>query len=244
MAIAFDATSKSGTGTFTTTATWSHTITGTDTYLVVFLDDESGDGAVSVTYNGVAMTQLIKLNLSGTGIYQYMYGLANPATGVNNVVATLTGGHAGFALATSYSGAQQTTPADATVSNTSASTSSPFTTTITTLADNCWTIMGSRSNIGASAGTGSTFRNSRSGADGNDHGIYDSNGAITPAGNYSMGLTFSGTAAPIGTVMVSIAPVAPSGPANMKTYNTNPKANVKSIDTNLIANVKTFDTNA
>jgi len=35
-----------------------------------------------------------------------------------------------------------------------------------------------------------------------------------------------------------------SGPANLKTYNTNVKANIKSMNTNLIANVKTFDTNA
>lgn len=35
-----------------------------------------------------------------------------------------------------------------------------------------------------------------------------------------------------------------SGPANLKTYNTNVAANIKSIDTNLIANVKTLDTNA
>ena len=34
-----------------------------------------------------------------------------------------------------------------------------------------------------------------------------------------------------------------SGPANLKSYNTNLKANIKSIDTNLIANVKSFDTN-
>jgi hypothetical protein len=35
----------------------------------------------------------------------------------------------------------------------------------------------------------------------------------------------------------------PAGPANLKTYNTNPKANIKTIDTNPIANVKTLNTN-
>jgi len=35
-----------------------------------------------------------------------------------------------------------------------------------------------------------------------------------------------------------------SGPANLKSYNTNVKANIKSINTNAIANVKSFDTNA
>lgn len=38
--------------------------------------------------------------------------------------------------------------------------------------------------------------------------------------------------------------VAASGPANLKSYNTNLKANIKSINTNLIANVKTLNTNA
>lgn len=36
---------------------------------------------------------------------------------------------------------------------------------------------------------------------------------------------------------------AASGPANLKTYNTNLKANIKTINTNPIANVKTLDTN-
>lgn len=36
----------------------------------------------------------------------------------------------------------------------------------------------------------------------------------------------------------------PSGPANLKTYNTNAKANIKTINTNPIANVKTLNTNA
>lgn len=41
-----------------------------------------------------------------------------------------------------------------------------------------------------------------------------------------------------------LAWTVPSGPANLKSYNTNLKANIKSINTNLIANVKTLDTNA
>jgi hypothetical protein len=36
----------------------------------------------------------------------------------------------------------------------------------------------------------------------------------------------------------------PSGPTNLKSYNTNLKANIKSINTNPIANVKSLDTNA
>lgn len=35
-----------------------------------------------------------------------------------------------------------------------------------------------------------------------------------------------------------------TGPANLKSYNTNLKANIKSINTNLIANVKSLNTNS
>ncbi len=35
-----------------------------------------------------------------------------------------------------------------------------------------------------------------------------------------------------------------AGPANLKTYNTNPSANIKTINTNPIANVKSLNTNA
>lgn len=38
-------------------------------------------------------------------------------------------------------------------------------------------------------------------------------------------------------------PQSASGPANLKSYNTNVLANIKSINTNLIANVKSLDTN-
>lgn len=43
-------------------------------------------------------------------------------------------------------------------------------------------------------------------------------------------------------VIVSYIPAVPSGPANLKSLNTNLKANIKSINTNLIANVKSLDT--
>lgn len=47
----------------------------------------------------------------------------------------------------------------------------------------------------------------------------------------------------VGGTLLAVAP-AVSGPANLKTYNTNVKANIKTINTNAIANVKTLNTNA
>jgi hypothetical protein len=54
---------------------------------------------------------------------------------------------------------------------------------------------------------------------------------ITALYNSGSGLDYAGT-----------APAA-SGPANLKSYNTNLKANIKSINTNLIANIKSLNTN-
>lgn len=48
---------------------------------------------------------------------------------------------------------------------------------------------------------------------------------------------------PISGIESLTTDVSASGPANLKSYNTNLKANVKSMNTNLIANVKSFDTN-
>jgi hypothetical protein len=41
-----------------------------------------------------------------------------------------------------------------------------------------------------------------------------------------------------------IAPTVASGPANLKSYDTNLKSNIKSINTNVIANIKSLNTNA
>ncbi len=47
-----------------------------------------------------------------------------------------------------------------------------------------------------------------------------------------------------GVLMAIFNPAVASGPANLKSLNTNLKANVKSYDTNVIANIKSINTNA
>lgn len=70
--------------------------------------------------------------------------------------------------------------------------------------------------------------------------FWSGSGAETPGA-----WTMSSTAVTQGFVSTTIAlrPAAASGPANLKSYNTNLKANIKSINTNLIANVKSLNTN-
>lgn len=114
MAVAFDAVGPSAAGAnagnnqTATTLTWSHTCTGTNLYLVVGASAGSAaaaTGTMTATYNGVAMTVInaARSNNAGAGIGKvFLFGLANPATGANNVVltssaaATLSGGSSSY----------------------------------------------------------------------------------------------------------------------------------------------------
>lgn len=101
MAIALDTTSGNN-GSAGTTVTFSHTCTGTDLMLVVFVAVQSG--TPSVTYNGVSMTQ-VAVESSGNPL-TYMFVLENPATGAHDVVVTKGSGVQTGANAISFTGAQ------------------------------------------------------------------------------------------------------------------------------------------
>jgi len=127
-------------GAGVTSLTRSFTISGSQRYLVVGILDVSGDSATSCTYGGVAMTQLAKINAL-TSRYIYVYGLANPTTGTNDIVYTRgsTTSVCGFG-ATNLSGATQTTsPID--TSATVNGTGGVATVSLTTTVDNCGVIV-------------------------------------------------------------------------------------------------------
>jgi len=87
MAITLDSTS-SGSGSGLTT-TWSHTCAaGSSLYVVGYLN-QNADRIASVKYNGVAMTR-VGIKLFTTGRAAFIYYLANPSTGTNNIVITAT----------------------------------------------------------------------------------------------------------------------------------------------------------
>ena len=66
---------------------------------------------------------------------------------------------------------------------------------------------------------------------------------VTPTGNNQVLCRYADYAGTSTDPKILITYSTPSGPANMKSYNTNLKANVKSINTNLIANIKSLNTN-
>lgn len=128
------------------------------------------------------------------------YYLENPASGANNIVATIDSASFIYPVAASYTGVRQSGGVDGQTSETD--TASPSATAVTTTADNCWGVLGARApSVGdTTASTGSTVRNTNSGYT----QLYDSGGPKTPAGSLSMALTW--TAGSCAISMVTIAP--------------------------------------
>lgn len=191
MAIAFDiATNVTSTGS-STTHTYAHTCTGSDRILfasIATLNDAGNDTVTGVTYNGVAMTRINTARTTGFAWRGYLYYLIAPATGSNNIVATKTGTTGQmYGSSASYTGALQSGVPDA--SNTADTSGSPATVSVTTVADNCWAVLtGGNVDAEFAASTNSTKRNT-----GNPATLFDSNANISPAGSFSMTLTYAGT---------------------------------------------------
>lgn len=121
MAVAFDAVGPSAAGQTAsnpTSVTWSHTCTGSNRALLVFVavgQNSGGDGTKTisgVTYAGVPMTHLgTRHTNDDTFGYLACYGLAAPATGANNVVVSFNSAPSVAECASeSFTGVDQTTP--------------------------------------------------------------------------------------------------------------------------------------
>jgi len=199
MAIALDATAVGNAAS--PTVTWAHTCTGSNLILFVGIgtDTGGGDTVTGVTYNAIAMTQIDKQLYSGSTGYVYLYYLLNPATGSNNVVVSISSG-VGRCDSVSYTGVKQSAQPDASGKNTAAAVTS-LTTSVTTVADNCWMI--SMAQADSAVPTASTGVTSRASNNVNDR-MGDSNGVITPAGSYSM--TYTLPSGKIATVQASFSP--------------------------------------
>lgn len=144
MALAIDATSSGVNITNQTaggTTTVSHTCTGSNRVLIVSIstwnNGGTGTGCSGVTYNGVAMTA-IGNSTGSTGtttgqFYTEQWRLVAPATGTNNIVATVAGKTDKLGVAAiSFTGADQTTGID--VSGKTFGTSGTVTQSVTTTA--------------------------------------------------------------------------------------------------------------
>lgn len=193
-------------------------ITGTDSQTIAFNNvagnlllvgvrkRDNGDTVTGVTYSGVAMIFVGKVNYQGVN-WLYLFSLLNPATGNNNIVSSFTGvsGAADHGLAAvSYSGVSQSGFPDA--SHTASATSSATVSdTVTFAAPPGWVTMWA---IGSNTLTAST--NSTSFAAASQAMFFDSNGSVAGP-TYNMQATQ--TAGDWGDVMVSfVVPGVAGGP--------------------------------
>lgn len=205
MAVARDAATDLGL-VFATSLTAAHTCTGADRALVVgFFETYTGSpNSCSVTYDGVAMTEIGAAIQCPGDRWIHCFLLLNPSAGTHNVVINAGSADAIEAIAASWTGANGSGQPDAHTTN-SASSSGNINTSLTTIADNCWTILLVKNHNGAaSAGTGSSLVLTSG-----DLHIYDSNGVVHPAGSNSMDVTSAGS--DWATIMFSLAPVSAAG---------------------------------
>lgn len=216
MAIAVGA---GGTGTITSGNTegssGSITVSGSDTIGFVFIaqqNDASANRVTGITWNGVAMTLAGTALANATSDAVYLWYIIGPTTGV--VTATRTGtGNTGWFNCEYYTGAKQSAQPDAYV--TKKEVTNTLVTSLTTVADNCWTILGVFNPEGAAitASTNSTERQAVQ----SFVKLFDNNTDITPAGSYSMTVTRASGASEFISAMASFAPVV-TGP----TFKTSP----------------------
>jgi len=203
MAIIYD-TSASGTSVIGgNSLTYSHTCTGGKLILFVAATVRGGDHLTGITYNGVSLTKVdSSLNAQTDGNYTYLYYLLNPATGAHNVVvSTNNAGDSIAASSTSYKEVKQTAQPDA--HSNGSSSENNLAQSVTSVADNCWTVMGCAIIGSYSVGGGTTQRAGAIGFGGGTNAIFDSNGAIHPAGSTSLNIT---TGASTEAAMASFAP--------------------------------------
>lgn len=153
MAIAFDnaTISSNASGSFS----YSHTCTGSDLALFVFVTVNTGQTCSGVTYNSVSMTEQGSYIQDSAGPRTYAFYLLGPATGSNSISITVSGGNT-VGSAASYTGVSQSGFPDA-YTTTAGGITTSFTSTITTVASNAWIIASSRCGNGATlTGNGGT----------------------------------------------------------------------------------------
>lgn len=237
MPIAFDASSRNIVGPASSN-TVAHTCTGSNRILwaatLSFLTADNSNHLTSVTYNGVAMTQVgAKLNYT-TGGNLYLHYLIAPATGANNIVATFNATMDEIdSRNSSFTGTAQSSQPDADTRAGPTILQTGLQISVSTTTDNDF-LVGHWSMGGAmTAGTNTTIP-----ADfaGEAVALIYSTTPITPAGSGTLECTAS-----IGTVSGIIASFKPVVTTFIKTVNGLSYASLKTVNGLAKANIKTIN---
>lgn len=194
MAIAFDTVTSS------TASSFSHTVSGSERILFVAIRS-SANTVSAVSYAGNAMTQLATVAVPGDGQIYIYYRIA-PTLGANTVA--ITGGAGLTVRAVSYTGAKQSGVPDASATNSSSATIS-ISQSITTVANNTWSIAFMRNDADQSDDNSGGIATRRGTA--SSIAYFDSNSPKTPAGSITGNFkTTGGGTANWGLIVASFAP--------------------------------------
>lgn len=201
MPIAFDAVGTGDNGAGGTAGTIAHTNNGNILW-VNFQSQLTNDAIGTVTYAGGTMTRAGIGSASNAGgtTTGYLYYLASPATGANNLIWYQNTSGQIRGVSASYSGAATTGIPDA-IGTFFNGTTTSLSGTITTGIDNCWLVSGLSND--AAAGTGGANTTTRGTAVASFLG--DSNAVQTPAGAGSQTWNM-----PLARALLFIASFAPS----------------------------------
>lgn len=175
--IAFDAATDGAGNT-----TYNHTTgAGSNRLLLFFLQTVGGAVTETPSYGSQFLTLVGSQTNAISGSTHYIYALVAPATGTAAVHYATSGSAFNDSCVISYAGCAQTVVPDSLAqSGNAVSLEQTRKATTTTVADNCWLVMSTVNAYGdGTAGFGTTKRKASGGGGMN---VWDSNGAITPAG--------------------------------------------------------------
>ena len=240
MAIARDtAGTLNNSGATTTPSNTFDNVAG-NCLVVEFIYDKNATISLA-QYNGSNMTHAQTQTMTGWVYKLSLYYLMSPATGSHTVNFTLsTSATATLITPVSYSGVDSVESSNSSYITTTGAQTQSVSTTVA--GSGYWLAGGYNGADGGTtaAGTGTTISSG-----GNQTGMIDSNGTVS-SGSPALAINWAnltGTAEGGAVAILAMKPTS-SGPANIKSYNTNVKANIKSINTNILANIKSLNTNA
>jgi len=213
-----------------------------DRYLVIAATgrDEVGGGNsfVSITIGGVAAAIAVQQATSGNNSAIAIAAVPTGTSGNVDIVFSSNMGNCDFGL-WSTSGVGSTTP-----TNFGSSTANPGTFDLDIDANG---VAFGLTSTDIESATVNTWAGLTEDWDAQQSSLNNFGGASLAPATTQTNLTCSATRSSNSRptfVVASFPPAADSGPANLKSLDTNLKANIKSYNTNVIANVKSINTNA
>lgn len=227
MAIAAGATAVGNNGG-TGNATWSQSVSGSDTMVVVIVNSLTANDVSGVTIDGAAMTQLgssIDTAPPGATYFISFWYKLNPTAGSPSIVVSSSTNHYLICASALYTGVSQSGQPDA-GPNTATNGNAIIAPSVSVVASNAWAIMGVAGNFNSgtsyAAGSATTMRVA---GFGEQVGIADSGAGLSPGSNPHT-LTVTQTGQTIGAIIGSFAPATGSSASASVSPSVSPSSSV------------------